>query len=84
MSIVSPLYTTPPTNTLLSVTVMTAYRVDWLFRYESTEDYLFKVAPIVFWSNLELTLGIIVGSIQTWRPLLRPAEAGRPLAMVLP
>ena len=51
--------------------VATIVRVKYFPNYAKSIDYLYGVAPIVWWSTIEIGLGIIAACLSALRPLLR-------------
>ncbi|TEY71109.1 hypothetical protein BOTCAL_0101g00010 [Botryotinia calthae] len=51
--------------------VATVVRVKYFPNYAKSIDYLYGVAPIVWWSTIEIGLGIIAACLSALRPLLR-------------
>ncbi|KAJ4357852.1 uncharacterized protein N0V89_002428 [Didymosphaeria variabile] len=51
--------------------IATMIRVKFLFQYQNRDDFLYNLAPIAYYSNFEIALGIAAACIATLRPLLR-------------
>ncbi|RAL63108.1 hypothetical protein DID88_004192 [Monilinia fructigena] len=51
--------------------IATIVRLKYFPEYAKAVDYLYGVAPIVWWSTVEIGLGIIAACLSTLRPLLR-------------
>lgn len=51
----------------------TIARAKYFHKYAAKADYLYGIAPIAWWSTIELGLGIIAACLSTLRPLLRYA-----------
>ncbi|KAF7949388.1 uncharacterized protein EAE97_002897 [Botrytis byssoidea] len=51
--------------------IATIIRVKYFPNYAKAVDYLYGVAPIVWWSTIEIGLGIIAACLSALRPLLR-------------
>ncbi|PQE08771.1 cation-transporting atpase 4 protein [Rutstroemia sp. NJR-2017a BVV2] len=51
--------------------IATIVRMKYFPEYKATVDYLYGVAPIVWWSTIEIGLGISAASLSALRPLLR-------------
>ncbi|TGO44670.1 hypothetical protein BCON_0478g00020 [Botryotinia convoluta] len=51
--------------------IATIIRVKYFPNYAKSIDYLYGVAPIVWWSTIEIGLGIIAACLSALRPLLR-------------
>ena len=43
----------------------------YLSTYQASADFLYQLAPVAFYSNFEIMLGIVAACIATMRPLLR-------------
>ncbi|KAL1612430.1 hypothetical protein SLS60_000656 [Paraconiothyrium brasiliense] len=66
--------TSPSTLVMLnsdSASIVTMIRVKFLFQYQNRDDFLYNLAPIAYYSNFEIALGIVAACIATMRPLLR-------------
>ncbi|KAI9650268.1 hypothetical protein NHQ30_000281 [Ciborinia camelliae] len=51
--------------------IATIIRLKYFPNYAKAIDYLYGVAPIVWWSTIEIGLGIIAACLSTLRPLFR-------------
>ncbi|QSZ35292.1 hypothetical protein DSL72_008161 [Monilinia vaccinii-corymbosi] len=51
--------------------IATIVRLKYFPDYANPVDYLYNVAPIVWWSTIEIGLGIIAACLSTLRPLFR-------------
>ncbi|KAF1937748.1 hypothetical protein EJ02DRAFT_475982 [Clathrospora elynae] len=49
----------------------TLVRLKYILAYGGTKDYLYNVSQIALWAMIESGVGIIGGSLATFRPLLR-------------
>ncbi|KAF2877697.1 hypothetical protein BDV95DRAFT_602061 [Massariosphaeria phaeospora] len=56
--------------------VATCIRIKYLVGYASQTKYLFGLSYIATWSEVEICLGIIAGSLPVMRPLLRYLHPG--------
>lgn len=49
----------------------TLIRLQYLVSYQSTVDYLYRIAHVVLWSIIESGTGIVAGSMPALAPLIR-------------
>ena len=54
-----------------SASIATIVRMRYLLAYQDPDDYVYGIAPIAIWSEVECCIGIVAGSLSTMRPLLR-------------